>query len=164
MIQLVPQLKVLVACEPVDFRKGIDSLACVCRQQFQRTWANGDRVEIRIPLVLRMEAVDRHYPDRVAVLRGPVVLVLEGAYHDPYFRLPARDDDLEKWLVPAEWSPPTAYRMPVEEASIPRPTVFRVVPPDGSPVRLRFRPYYDIGEGYPYFMYFDRKDLPWRIW
>ncbi len=24
--------------------------------------------------------------------------------------------------------------------------------------------YYDIGEGYPYFMYFDRKDLPWRIW
>ena len=35
MIQLVPQLKVLVACEPVDFRKGIDSLACVCRQQFQ---------------------------------------------------------------------------------------------------------------------------------
>ena len=25
----------LVACEPVDFRKGIDSLACVCRQQFQ---------------------------------------------------------------------------------------------------------------------------------
>ncbi len=35
MIQIVPQLKVLVACEPVDFRKGIDSLACVCRQQFQ---------------------------------------------------------------------------------------------------------------------------------
>ncbi len=35
MIQLVPQLKVLVACEPVDFRKGIDSLACVCWQQFQ---------------------------------------------------------------------------------------------------------------------------------
>ena len=23
-----------MACEPVDFRKGIDSLACVCRQQF----------------------------------------------------------------------------------------------------------------------------------
>ncbi len=35
MIQIVPQLKVLVAREPVDFRKGIDSLACVCRQQFQ---------------------------------------------------------------------------------------------------------------------------------
>ncbi len=35
MIQILPHLKVLVACEPVDFRKGIDSLACVCRQQFQ---------------------------------------------------------------------------------------------------------------------------------
>lgn len=35
MIQIVPHLKVLVATEPVDFRKGIDSLACVCRQQFE---------------------------------------------------------------------------------------------------------------------------------
>ena len=35
MIQIVPHLKVLVACEPVDFRKGIDALACVCRLQFQ---------------------------------------------------------------------------------------------------------------------------------
>lgn len=35
MIQIVPHLKVLVAYEPVDFRKGIDSLAGVCRQQFQ---------------------------------------------------------------------------------------------------------------------------------
>jgi transposase len=34
VIQIVPHLKVLVAYEPVDFRKGIDSLACVCRQQF----------------------------------------------------------------------------------------------------------------------------------
>jgi transposase len=35
VIQLVPQLKILVAREPVDFRKGIDSLAAVCRQQFE---------------------------------------------------------------------------------------------------------------------------------
>ena len=34
VIQIVPQLKVLVAYEPVDFRKGIDSLAGVCRQEF----------------------------------------------------------------------------------------------------------------------------------
>lgn len=34
MIQIVPHLRVLVATEPVDFRKGIDSLACLCRQQF----------------------------------------------------------------------------------------------------------------------------------
>ncbi len=35
MIQIVPHLKVLVAYEPVDFRKGIDSLACLCREQFE---------------------------------------------------------------------------------------------------------------------------------
>jgi hypothetical protein len=35
VIQIVPHLKVLVAYEPVDFRKGIDSLAGVCRLQFQ---------------------------------------------------------------------------------------------------------------------------------
>ncbi len=33
MIQLVPQLKVLLAVEPVDFRKQIDTLAAVCRTQ-----------------------------------------------------------------------------------------------------------------------------------
>ena len=31
MIQIVPQLRILVACQPVDFRKGIDALAAVCR-------------------------------------------------------------------------------------------------------------------------------------
>jgi len=35
MIQLVPQLKIYLAVEPVDFRKGIDGLAAVCRDQFQ---------------------------------------------------------------------------------------------------------------------------------
>ena len=33
MIQIVPHLRVLVALEPVDFRKGIDSLAELCRKK-----------------------------------------------------------------------------------------------------------------------------------
>lgn len=33
MIQLVPHLKILLAYQPVDFRKGIDGLAAVCLQQ-----------------------------------------------------------------------------------------------------------------------------------
>lgn len=32
MIQITPQMKILVAVQPVDFRKGIDGLAAVCRQ------------------------------------------------------------------------------------------------------------------------------------
>lgn len=33
MIQLTPQMRILVAVEAVDFRKGIDSLAALCRQK-----------------------------------------------------------------------------------------------------------------------------------
>ena len=32
MIQVTPQTRILVAVEPVDFRKGIDGLAALCRQ------------------------------------------------------------------------------------------------------------------------------------
>ena len=35
MIQLTPQMRLLLAVEPVDFRKGIDGLAQVCRQRLQ---------------------------------------------------------------------------------------------------------------------------------
>jgi DUF1680 family protein len=128
-----------------------------------RTWTAGDRVDVTIPLPLRMESVDPQHPHRVAVMRGPVVLVLEGTYHAANFRLPERDDDLAAWLVPEKWSRPLAILTPGSEA---RETisVFRVVPPDKSPVRLKFRPFYDTGEGYPYFMYFDRKGLPYPLW
>ncbi len=32
MIQIIPQMRILLAVEPVDFRKGIDGLAAVCRK------------------------------------------------------------------------------------------------------------------------------------
>lgn len=32
MIQLTPQMRILVAVEPIDFRRGIDGLAQLCRQ------------------------------------------------------------------------------------------------------------------------------------
>ena len=31
MIQITPQMRILLAVQPVDFRKGIDGLAGVCR-------------------------------------------------------------------------------------------------------------------------------------
>ena len=34
MIQITPQMKILLSVEPVDFRKGIDGLAGVCRNVF----------------------------------------------------------------------------------------------------------------------------------
>jgi transposase len=36
MIQVTPQMRVLVAVEAVDFRKGIDGLAQVCREVLRR--------------------------------------------------------------------------------------------------------------------------------
>jgi transposase len=32
MLQLTPQSRIFLAMQPVDFRKGIDGLAAVCRQ------------------------------------------------------------------------------------------------------------------------------------
>jgi transposase len=35
LIQLTPQMRILVAIEPVDFRKGIDGLARLCKDRLQ---------------------------------------------------------------------------------------------------------------------------------
>jgi transposase len=32
MIQITPQMRILLALEPIDFRRGIDGLAAICRQ------------------------------------------------------------------------------------------------------------------------------------
>jgi transposase len=36
MIALTPQMRILVAVEPADFRKGIDGLAQLCRNEFEK--------------------------------------------------------------------------------------------------------------------------------
>lgn len=35
MIQVTPQMRIMLAVEPVDFRRGIDGLAAVCRKQLR---------------------------------------------------------------------------------------------------------------------------------
>ena len=39
------------------------------------TWKDGDRIEIELPMPLRLEAVDANHPNLVALLQGPVVLM-----------------------------------------------------------------------------------------
>jgi transposase len=36
MIQITPQMRILVAIEPADFRKGIDGLVGVCKERLQQ--------------------------------------------------------------------------------------------------------------------------------
>jgi len=41
MLQITPQMRILVAIEPVDFRKGIDGLSQLCRNQFEENPFSG---------------------------------------------------------------------------------------------------------------------------
>jgi len=40
----------------------------------RRTWKDGDRVELELPMPLRVEAVDANHPSLVALVQGPLVL------------------------------------------------------------------------------------------
>jgi hypothetical protein len=41
----------------------------------RREWRTGDRVELQLPLNMRLEAIDAQHADTVALLRGPLVLM-----------------------------------------------------------------------------------------
>jgi DUF1680 family protein len=40
----------------------------------RRTWKDGDRVELELPMPLRLEQVDANHPNLVALVQGPLVL------------------------------------------------------------------------------------------
>jgi uncharacterized protein len=57
---------------------GIKQQTVVVPGQFaaiQREWKTGDRVELELPLAMRLEAIDVRHPNTVALLRGPLVLM-----------------------------------------------------------------------------------------
>jgi DUF1680 family protein len=41
----------------------------------QREWKNGDRVELELPMKMRLETINSRHTDTVALLRGPIVLM-----------------------------------------------------------------------------------------
>lgn len=97
----------------------------------QRPWKPGDRVEIRIPLDLRLVPVDKEHPRRVAIMRGPVVLVRR---ENPAL-VPPPGGDLSSWLRPVGGN-----------------TVEYII--EGQP-HGAFVPFYAVGHNEPYNMYFD---------
>jgi hypothetical protein len=121
-------------------------------------------------LTLRLLPVDKWHPDRVAIARGPVVLVLEAGYHDAGFRLPANDDELNAWMTAQPWEPLAGVRGHPMPAEIEKVSIFKLTPPAASGsaprgrARSRFRAFYDVDEGYPYLMYFDRQAWPRALW
>jgi len=43
--------------------------------EIRREWGTGDRIELHLPLPMRLEAVDAQHPDTVALVAGPLALM-----------------------------------------------------------------------------------------
>ncbi len=43
--------------------------------ELRRQWRNGDRIELELPLKMRLEPIDTRHADTVALVRGPLVLM-----------------------------------------------------------------------------------------
>jgi hypothetical protein len=65
MIQLTPQMRVLVAIEPVDFRRGVDGLAQQCRAALAEDPFSG---AVRAPPGVRSQARSTQGRKRLAQL------------------------------------------------------------------------------------------------
>ena len=83
----------------------------------RRTWKDGDRVELELPMRFRTEPVDAQHANLVALMRGPLVLFPIGEKQQSF----TRDALLNAKNQGGEWSAPTV---------------------DGSEVR--FRPFVSI--------------------
>jgi DUF1680 family protein len=94
----------------------------------QRRWNSGDLVKVRIPMAPRFVPIDKQHPDRVAVAVGPVVLVRQNES-----KAAVMERDLSKLL---RTGGALEYRV---QAQANRP----------------FVPFYRVGEGALYGMYFD---------
>ena len=44
----------------------------------ERRWKDGDRIELDLPMTVRLEEIDKSHPNTVAVVRGPLVLFAIG--------------------------------------------------------------------------------------
>lgn len=95
----------------------------------RRVWTPGDTVTIQIPMRLTFEPVDKQHPNRVALMYGPVVLV-----RDQSPILVPKGSNVSAWI--------SKSGKPLEFNAASQPL--------GT-----FVPFYQMGEGTPYNMYFD---------
>jgi hypothetical protein len=84
----------------VNGKRGPDAVVPGSFAVVNRTWKNGDRVEIELPLKNRIESIDARHPDTVALLCGPLVLFAIGEGAPKVTRsqlLAARKTGQETW-------------------------------------------------------------------
>jgi DUF1680 family protein len=73
-------------------------------QRVERTWKDGERIELSLPMELRLEAIDARHPETVALMRGPLVLFPIGNGGPELTRkqlLSARQVEESVWLLDA---------------------------------------------------------------
>lgn len=103
-----------------------------------REWNSGDTVDIAIPLHFRRVPIDEQHPNRIAIVRGPVVYGQEDP-HKWLSNIPSTDDELDRLMKPI-----ASNR-----------AIFQI---DNEPVvqqRNAFKPFYTFAELERYRMYFD---------
>jgi DUF1680 family protein len=62
----------------VNGKRNPEPLAVGSFVTLRRTWRNGDRVELELPMGKRLEPIDSRHPNTVALLSGPLVLFAIG--------------------------------------------------------------------------------------
>jgi DUF1680 family protein len=110
----------------------------------ERTWQDGDRVEVLMPMGLRMEGF-KDNPKRAAVMYGPLVMAAEAEYGNPFSVIVAGDERFLETLKPVEGKP--------LEFAAP-PDVFRNSPVGVADKPVVLRPLFQTLEN-PYAVYWD---------
>jgi DUF1680 family protein len=76
----------------------------------RRTWKKGDRIELELPMKLRLESIDPQHPQTVALLCGPLVLFAISETAPSVTRqqlLAAKKSGLQSWTVETAAGPMT---------------------------------------------------------
>jgi DUF1680 family protein len=76
----------------------------------QRRWKSGDRIEMELPMKMRLEPIDEQHPKTVALLCGPLVLFAVGGAQPGLTSqqlLAAKKTQVQKWQVETASGPMT---------------------------------------------------------
>lgn len=116
--------RVLVNGQKQDITVSPGSYAMV-----ERTWQNGDRVEVKMPMSFRMEGF-KDDPNMAAVMYGPLVMAAETEYGNPFSVVESADNRFLETLKPVEGKPleftgPASIFRTSPVAVGDRPVVFR---------------------------------------
>jgi hypothetical protein len=97
----------------------------------ERSWRSGDRVTIEFQRSLRFVPISPAYPNRAALMYGPVMLVMLSDEGGPLYGKMA---DPASWIEPIPGEP---LHFEIKASDKPR----------------HFLPFYEIAERQPYFAY-----------